>query len=102
MRNKSFNCGPIEFLIKILENITCPTLLIIDQYKTALDENYNSLKNILNKYKVSFNIILLNSMNEGDIKGSFVKGIKKEDFSKDNFFCIICIFGSLQKFQIMI
>ena len=86
MRNKSFNCGPIEFLIKILENITCPTLLIIDQYKTALDENYKSLKNLLNKYKGSFNIILLSSMNEDDVKGSFVKVIKNEEFSKDNFF----------------
>ena len=45
MQNKSFNFSAIEFLIKILENITCPTLLIIDQYKTALDENYSSLKN---------------------------------------------------------
>ena len=86
MQNKSFNCSAIEFLIKILENITCPTLLIIDQYKTALDENYSSLKNLLNKYKGSFNIILLSSMNEDDVKGNFVKGIKNEICFKDNFF----------------
>ena len=86
MQNKSFNCGPIEFLIKILENINYPILLVIDQYKTALDENYNSLKNLLNKYKGSFNIILLSSMNEDDVKRCFVKGIKNEKCSKDNFF----------------
>ena len=78
MQQKSFNLNPMEVLIKILNNTKLSTLLIIDQYKTALDEDYYYLKKLLNKYESSFNIILLSSVNEDDVKGSIVKGIKNE------------------------
>ena len=86
MRDYPSNCNPIDFLITILDNINYPNLLIIDQYKTALDDKYKCLKNLLDKYKNAFNIILLCSMNEDDVKGSFDKGIKNKDCSGDNFF----------------
>lgn len=97
MQQKSFNLNPMQFLIQILNNIKLPTLLIIDQYKTALDEDYYYLKKLLNKYESSLNIILLSSMNEDDVKGSIVKGIKNEKISKENFFLDYIYIGELAK-----
>jgi len=86
MEYKNFNCKPIEFLIHILQIITPPEVLIIDQYKTALDEDYFYLKQLYYQYNTSLKIILLSSMNEDDVKNCFSKGIKNEDITKDNFF----------------
>ena len=62
-----------------------------------IDENYKSLKDLLNKYKAFFNIILLSSMNEDDVKGSFEKGIKNEDCTNDNFFLDYLYISELAK-----
>ena len=85
-KHKSFNCNPLEFLIIILSNISFMKVLIIDQYKTFYDEEYYFLKELINKFQSSRNIILLSSMNEDDIKLSMVKGIQNEKPTKDNFF----------------
>ena len=86
MKNININCQPMEFLINIINNsINTPKLLIIDQYKTALDENYRYLKELLYN-NPSFKIILLSSMNEDDVKGCFEKVMKNEKISLDNFF----------------
>ena len=82
----SYNCGSMEFLIHILENIEIPGFLIIDQYKTALDEEYIFLKELLEKFQNSLNIILLSSMNEDDVKQSVVYGMKKENDNNKTFY----------------
>ena len=97
MRLKSFNSNPMEFLINILDNIKQPQLLIIDQYKTAFDDEYYFLKQLLNKFNSYYNIILLSSMNEDDVKGSIVKVIKNEKISVKNFFLDYLYIGQLAK-----
>ena len=92
---KSYNCTPIDFLINILETVDNPKVLIIDQYKTAYDENYIRLQDLLNKYQSSLKIILLSSMNEDDVKTSVNKVIKKEKLSKTNFFLDYLYVGKL-------
>lgn len=86
LKYHSYNCNPIEFLINILSNIKILRVLIIDQYKTAFDEEYKYLKQLVKVYKPYMNIILLSSMNEDDVKLSIIKGIKKEKMTDDNFF----------------
>ena len=83
---KSYNCNTLEFLIKILKNIHLFGVLIIDQYKTSYDEGYNFLKELINEFNSSMNIILLSSMNEDDVKLSIIKGLKREKLSEENFF----------------
>ena len=86
LKHKSYNCSPIEFLFIILSNISYMKTLIIDQYKTFYDEEYHFLKELINKFQSSRNIILLSSMNEDDIKLSMIKGIKNEKATQNNFF----------------
>ncbi len=95
LKFKSFNCSTLEFLCNILIKIEIPGVLIIDQYKTALDKDYNFLKNLLNKFQTSLNIILLSSMNEEDVKQSIVNGIKKENTLENNFFLDYLYIGKL-------
>ena len=97
MNFNKFSCGSIEFLLHIMKSINCLNVLIIDQYKTALDENYYYLKLLLNKYQSSFHIILLSSMNEDDVKGSVIKGIKRVKKTKDNFYLDYLYIGRLVK-----
>ena len=97
MNIKSFSFNAIEFLIHILSKIGSIKVLIIDQYKTSLDEEYYFLKKLLKAYQSSFNIILLSSMNEDDVKGSVINGIKKVKKSEDNFFLDYLYIGELTK-----
>ena len=47
MNIKSFSFSVIEFLIQILSRIGSLKVLIIDQYKTSLDEKYYFIKQLL-------------------------------------------------------
>ena len=94
---KSFSFNVIEFLIHIISNIGSLKVLIIDQYNTSLDKKYYFLKELLKEYQSSFNIILLSSMNDDDVKGSVINGIKKEKKSEDNFFLDYLYIGELTK-----
>jgi len=95
MKFNSYNCGPIEFLINILEKIDIPDVLIIDQYKSSFDEDYYHLQKLLDKYQSFLKIILLSSMNEDDVKLSIIKGINKEKITKSNFFLDYLYIGKL-------
>ena len=71
------NNSAIDILKDIISIIKgSVAVLVIDQYKTKYDENYNKLKNIFSLYPLSKKIII-SSMNEDDIRDSIIISIKK-------------------------
>ena len=92
---KDNNKNSIDFLIHILEEIENLNILVIDQYKTFYDENYNSLQKLINQFSSKSKIIVLSSMNEDDVKYSIVKGITEPNLSKKNFFLDYIYVGEL-------
>ena len=73
------NLNPFDLIIEILNSLKIGNInLIIDQYKTLYDNNYEKIKEIvylINKYKIK--IILISSINEEDVKDSIVSVIKR-------------------------
>ena len=81
--NKNFSSfkSPLDILIYIIKNyeMFVPDIIVIDQYKTNYDENYNKLKEIFLLQKKYFHrIIFISSINEDDVKSSIISSLKGE------------------------
>ena len=74
--------SPIEILLYIIENFNHfnPKLIVLDQYKTKYDEKYRIMKKIYSLQKTNFyQVIIISSINEEDVKTSIISCLKKEN-----------------------
>ena len=95
MNIQSFPINSMEFLIHILAQFDSLYLLVIDQYKAGLDEDYYYLHKLLAEDNKCSHIICLSSINEDEVKGSIIKRIQKEHNSKNKFLVDYLYIGEL-------